>query len=136
MDEHWITLTDEDVMPAASQERKSIAAVKGVDDLAAKVQQATGQVRDAYRSGGRLLGDHGTIPAGLKDRAVAIALWRFLVDGVARNDSVHTREREHAYDEAVKYLEAIARREIKGTGSAQIVSGNKRQATREKLSGL
>lgn len=136
MSESWIELLDSDVMPGNSQERIGVAAAKGRDDLQDICDQVVEQVRDAYISGGRSLGPDRTMPAGLKVRAVAIALWRFVTEGVGKNDGLQTAGRKDAADEATKYLGRIASREIKGAGSAQIVSGNKRQATRDTLSGL
>ena len=134
--ETWIELDDADVMPANSAERASIAAVKGGDDLQAICDQVTEQIREAYRSGGRPMGDDGTIPASQKMRAIAIALWRFVSEGVAKNEGIQTKQREAAATEAQTYLVRVATREIKGSGSAQIVSGNRRQATRRTLGSL
>ena len=136
MDEQWIELSDTDVMPANSQERIGVSTAKGRDDLQDICDQVVQQVRDAYLSGGRPLGDDGTIPSGLKMRAIAIALWRFITEGVGKNEGVQTRSREDGFKDAVAYLQRIAERTIKGTGSAQIVSGQPRQATRKTLGGL
>ena len=129
-------MTEDDVLPRVSEERRSISTIKGVDDLAATVQSVTEQVRHAYISGGRYVGDEGTIPAGLRSRAIALALWQFLTTGVAANERIHTVERRKAAEEAQSYLDKIASREIQGSGSARIVTGSKRVATRDHLNGL
>jgi len=136
MAESWITLVDQDVFGSNAKERQSIVAIKGLDDLGEIVAAVTEQVRDAYHSGGRPLGAEGTIPANLKGRAIAIALWRFVSEGVPKNEGVQTKQREAAYTEATDYLTQIATRKITGGGSAQIVSQKTRQATRDTLSGL
>lgn len=135
MPENWITLVSDDVLSPNSKEKASIVAIKGLDDLPAIVEEVSNQVREAYRSGGRELGPDGTIPDGLKQRAIAIALWKFLA-GVAKNDGIHTREREGNYKEATDYLASIARREVTSAGGAEIVTGEKRVATRDRLKGL
>lgn len=137
MSESWITLTDADVFAADAKERQSIVAVKRQDDLPDIVAGVTEQVREAYRSGGRAIDDsEGTIPASLKERAIAIALWKFITTGVPENKSVQTATREAAFKEAQEFLTKVSARDIKGVGGAQIVSSKTRQATRGTLGGL
>jgi hypothetical protein len=140
MSETWVNFTDSDVMMPNLAERVSIVTIKKRDDLPEICAQVTTQIRQAYENGGREVpsGDEneGTIPEGLKARAIAIALWRFVSEGVPKNEGIQTRAREAAYKEATDFLEKIAQREIKSPGSAQIVSSQTRQATRAKLDGL
>ncbi|PWU18913.1 MAG: hypothetical protein C5B50_07805 [Verrucomicrobia bacterium] len=112
MPESWTTFTDLDVLPATSAERIGIAAIKGRDDLAAICLGVTAQIRQAYEFSERDLGPEGQIPEGLKGRAIAIALWRFVSEGVAKNEAVQTRQREAAYEEAVDYLEKVGQAKI------------------------
>ena len=74
--------------------------------------QVVAQVRQAYAFSNRDLGEDGTIPAGLKERAIAIALWRFVSEGVAKNEGIQTKQRESTAAEARKYLDQIAAAEI------------------------
>lgn len=136
MPESWITFTDEDVFAADSKERLSIVAIRKRDDLADICSQVTDQIREAYLNGGRELGDEGTIPAGLKARAIALATWRFVSEGVPKNEGLQTKSRQDSFTEATEFLFKIASREIKGAGSAQIVCKPTRRATRERLDGL
>ena len=106
--ESWINLSDQDVMPANSPERIAVGTAKGGDDLSAICDQVTEQVRQAYILSSRALGPDGTIPSGLKFRAVAIALWRFVSEGVGKNEGVQTKSREAAFKEALEYLDKIA----------------------------
>lgn len=134
--EPWITLTAQDLFADTSQELASIVAIKGKDDRTDIACAVTEQVRDAYRSGGRVLGNAGTIPAPLKERAVSIALWKFITSGVPRSDGVHTKERQKANDDAVDYLNQVATRAVPGIGGVSVVSKEHRQFTRHKMRGL
>ncbi len=134
--ETWITLVASDVYQNDSAELMSIVSWKRTDDRGKFVQDVTAQITDAYRSGGRTLGPAGTIPSNLKDRAVAIALWRFITTGVNKNPGIHTEAREKAFTEATAYLDKIAKREITGIGGVSVVSRERREFTRHKLKGL
>jgi hypothetical protein len=108
MSETWIELADADVFPANSGERIGIAAAKGRDDLQDICGQVVEQVRQAYILSGRDLGPDGTIPSGLKERAIAIATWRFVSEGLGKNPGLQTKERQDAAAEARSYLDRIA----------------------------
>lgn len=136
MDENWSTFTDDVVFSANLKERQSIAAIKGRDDLADICDAVTTQIREAWLSGGRALGPDGTIPDGLQARAIAIATWRFVSEGVPENTGIQTKARNDAFTEATTYLEQIAKREIRSAGSAENIHFAARQATRRRLDGL
>ncbi|HWD94112.1 MAG TPA: hypothetical protein VG938_17405 [Verrucomicrobiae bacterium] len=108
MNEPWSYFTDDEVFGANVKERQSIAAIRGKDDLPDICEQVTGQIRQAYIFSNRELGADGTIPDGLKSRAVAIATWRFVSEGVPQNDGLQTRGRKDAFNEAINYLNQIA----------------------------
>jgi len=112
MPESWLTFTDLDVLSATSGERLGIAAIKGRDDLPDICSEVRAQIRQAYEFSERDLGPDGQIPEGLKGRAIAIALWRFVSEGVAKNEAVQTKQREAAYREALDYLEKLAQAKI------------------------
>lgn len=120
MAENWIDFTDGDVLEPTSKERQSIAAVKGRDDLADICAEVIDQVRQAYAFGNRDLGPDGQIPQGLKSRAIAIAIWRFVSEGVPKNESIQTKQRESAFDEATKYLERIGEVSIGKTSEPSV----------------
>ena len=119
-DETWIGLSDGDVLPANSGERIAVAAARGGDNLLDICDQVVEQVRQAYSFSERELGPAGTIPAGLKERAVAIAVWRFVSEGVGKNPGVQTKERQDAATEARGYLDRIAEAKV-GRASAPSV---------------
>ena len=102
----WSTLTDAEVLAADNAERNAIAAIKKGDDLEVVVGNVVAMFRDAIASRGHALGVEGTIPAGFKTYAINLALWQFLA-GVARNDAIHTKEREKAAERAEDFLQAI-----------------------------
>jgi hypothetical protein len=117
MNEPWSYFTDDEVFGANVKERQSIAAIRGKDDLPDICEQVTGQIRQAYIFSNRELGADGTIPDGLKSRAVAIATWRFVSEGVPENDGLQTKARKDAFTEAVNYLNQIASVKIGRTSS-------------------
>jgi hypothetical protein len=108
MNEAWSYFTDDEVFAANVKERQSIAAIRGKDDLPDICEQVTGQIRQAYLFSNRELGAEGTIPDGLKSRAIAIATWRFVSEGVPQNNALQTQARQTANDEALKFLGKIA----------------------------
>jgi len=108
MIETWSYFTDDEVFSTNVKERQSIAAIRGRDDLPDICEQVTGQIRQAYIFSNRELGADGTIPDGLKSRAIAIATWRFVSEGVPQNDALQTKARKDAFNEAVNYLNQIA----------------------------
>jgi hypothetical protein len=135
MSETWVELADSDVMAANSQERVSVAAVKGRDDLQEICGQVVELVRQAYLFSNRDLGAEGTIPSGLKERAAAIALWRFVSEGVAKNEGIQTKQRESAATEARAYLDRIASAEI-GKVSAPSVRERRRRFSHREEDGI
>ena len=120
MSETWIGLADAEVLAPDSAERLTVAKIKQRDDLAEICDQVMSQVRQAYELSNRDVGEAGTIPAGLKGRAVAIALWRFVSEGVPKLPAIQTKEREAAARAAGEYLDRIAAAEI-GNASAPSV---------------
>jgi len=108
MTESWSYFTDDEVFGANVKERQSIAAIRGKDDLPDICAQVTGQIRQAYIFSNREVGAEGTIPEGLKARAVAMATWRFVSEGVPQNDALQTKARQTANTAAVNYLNEIA----------------------------
>ncbi len=133
--ETWIELSDQDVMPSTSSERTAVATAKGGDDLSAICDQVTEQVRQAYILSERPLGPDGTIPSGLKFRAVAIALWRFVSEGVGKNEGVQTKSRQDAFTEALKYLDKIAEARV-GTASSPSVGQKRHQFGMQREDGV
>ena len=136
LSETWSPFTDADAFPPSSRERQNVAAAKTRDDLADICDSVTAQIRDAYLSGGRSLGDDGTIPDALRARAIAIATWRFVTEGLPQNEALQTPSRRDAFNEAVNYLHQIATRQIPTAGSVHIPHRSPRQATRHRLDGL
>jgi len=107
MSETWSQFVDSEVFGANVKERQSIAAIRGRDDLPDICGQVTDQIRQAYILSNRALGPDGTIPDGLHGRAVAIATWRFVSEGVPKNEGVQTSQREAAYKEALEFLNQL-----------------------------
>lgn len=120
MAENWIQLADTDVFSATSAERLTIAGIKRVDDLSDICAQVTLMVRQAYILSNRDLGDDGTIPEGLKDRAISIAMWRFISTGVPRMPAIQTRERQEAAKEARTFLDSISHAQVGTTTTPAI----------------
>jgi hypothetical protein len=108
MNEPWSYFTDDEVFGANVKERQSIAAIRGKDDLPDICEQVTGQIRQAYIFSNRELGVEGMIPEGLKSRAIAIATWRFVSEGVPENNGLQTKARQLANTEAIHFLTEIA----------------------------
>lgn len=137
MSETYSTLTADDVLTQFNTVELTVFnAVKGNDtDMGETVARITADVRAAWSGAGRALPDsQDTIPDSLKPRAIAIALWEFL-SGVPA-PALKTDERKEAWKEAREYLNTLAKRQLPGTGGAQIVVAPTRKFTRDKLNGL
>lgn len=120
--ENWVELVDTDVLSATHPERLTVASIKRGDDLTDICAQVVVMVRQAYILSNRDLGPDGTIPEGLKDRAVSIALWRFITTGVPALPKIQTRERQEAAKEARAFLDSISRMEM-GKASSPSIGG-------------
>lgn len=107
MQETWSYFTDDEVFGASVKERQSIAAIRGKDDLATICGQVSDQIRQAYILSNREVGPDGTIPDGMHGRAIAIATWRFVSEGVPKNEDIQTSARENAYKEALEFLSQL-----------------------------
>jgi hypothetical protein len=134
--ESWSKLAPDEVLSEFTpQEAATLKNIQSSNDfLPDIVGRVTDQIRQAYASGGRALGEDG-IPDSLKARAVDICRWRLLVS-YPQLQKLQTKERQKAHDDALTFLNQIAQREIKGAGSAQIVCQPPRRATRKQLEGL
>lgn len=89
------------------------------------------QVCEAYTLSNRDLGPDGTIPAGLKARATAIALWRFVSEGAPALPKMQTKERKDASDEATKYLGSLANMDLGKTSTPSVGKRPHRFSQRE-----
>jgi len=103
--------------------------------LTAKIDLVVKRIRGAYASGGRELGVDGTIPDSEVNRALNLIRWDYLT-GFPALKAFQTPDRKKASEDGDAWFDQIASRKLSGTGSAQIVSGNTRRATRAQLSGL
>jgi hypothetical protein len=135
----WSTFTIDDVLAQFNDSETSAyeqakGEVKGTSfgDIITKVAQ---QVVKAYQDGGREVDSQaGTVPDGEKNRAVSIARWKFLL-AIPSGESL-AKYREADAKAAEDYFLMIAKRELKGSGGAEIVSKTPRVATRDRLNGL
>lgn len=112
MSEQWVELSAGDVLGVDHPERVLITKIKGADDLQSKCDEAVEEIRQAYEISGRALGGEGTIPSGLKRRAIAMALWRYVSEGVPSLPKTQTRDRREAADEASRFVIKIASAEV------------------------
>jgi hypothetical protein len=134
MSESWITLSEDDVFAATNVERLMVVNIKKVDDLQEICDRVTAQVRHAYEFSGRTMGANGTIPEGLKARAVALALWLF-ISGLQGIEKIQTKEREAAGREAREYFEKISSGEV-GNISGPSVGRRRRKFTGREEDGI
>jgi hypothetical protein len=125
----WSALTVQEVLNqfndsevSAYESAQGDAQGVSLADIVAKVMD---QVADAYAKGGQLIDAttglapaSGTIPPGEKNRAIAIARWKYLLSiptgkGLAENRADEAKRAED-------YLNQIARREIRAPGGVAI----------------
>lgn len=135
----WSALTEQDVLnqfndseQAAYDSARGDAAGASLPDIIGKVMD---QITDAYFNAGRLIDAttglvpaSGTIPAGEKNRAIAIARWKYLValpTGKALADN-----RADEAKKAEEYLLLMAQRKISAPGSVAIARPGRRVHTR------
>lgn len=135
----WSTFTTDDVLAQFNDSEQSAYNTARGDthdnSLAAIVSATAAQIRQAYRDGGRDVDDQsGTIPEGEKNRAVAIARWKFLLALPTGKSLAENRQTEAKAAE--DYLLALSKREIKVSGGAELVSAAPRKYTRHTLNGI
>jgi hypothetical protein len=126
MNESWVSFSDADVFNGTSQERLAVVNIKRRDDLPDICDQVVEQIRQAYALSNRELGPEGTIPAGLVARAIAIATWRFVSEGLPKIEKLATKERESAFTEASDFIGSLARLEL-GTATSPSVGRRARR---------
>ena len=120
----WIVPTTTDVLAEFNTiERTALDTIKGTVDLEAITTAVINRARDAIRSGGGSLAATG-VPDSLVGEVAAIARWRFLLAIPNKSQSLATPPREPAYKDAMDWLKAIAKGEIKvESGDADGESG-------------
>ena len=107
-------------------EAQTIQGLQGaVDNLPNIIGNAVSMIQGYIRSGGFTVGGPGTVPDQFRLDAIAIARWRLLSSIPDLGDGFLTKGRKDAYDDAIKRLEKIARREMNvESPNASAPSGN------------
>ncbi|MGA3268773.1 MAG: hypothetical protein ABSE16_18380 [Verrucomicrobiota bacterium] len=117
----WEQLTVDDVLAQFnSSEQLAYDAAKGdtdMADLGLITSRVISQIRHAYRDGGRVVdATEGTLPVGEFPRAIAIVRWLYL-QALPGGKALLTEDRQKSHDDAQKYFESVARRQISVPGS-------------------
>ena len=128
---NWITLTTPDILAQFNDsETAAYDAAKGDTtsaDLPAIITLVIDQIWHAYHEGGRLVdvAAPGTIPPGEKNRAVALARWKYLL-ALPTGKALQTEERRKSHDDAEVYFLKVAQRKIGHAGAAGLARGGNR----------
>jgi len=150
----WRALTSDDVKSSLTAiELAAFSAIArqagGADPMAKALSRTTGEVR-GYIAGceRNTLGEDGTIPDECIGAASDLAAWYIVTGPGIRLNSDLIEARKEKKNDAVKFLQRIASCDVKIaqpiTPSADVIprsefvrtSGNTRQSTRSKMSGL
>jgi putative salt-induced outer membrane protein YdiY len=131
----WILLTPADVLAQFNDsETAAYDAAKGDTQsasLPAIITLVVNQIWHAYHDGGRLVdfAAPGTVPAGEKNRAIALARWKYLL-ALPTGRSLQTDERRKAHDDAETYFLQIAQRKIPHAGTVNLARPGRHLNTR------
>lgn len=134
----WLPLTEQDVLnqfndseTAAYDTAKGDTNSASLPDIISKVMD---QITDAYATAGRLFDPvaqaipaSGTIPSGDKNRAIAIARWKYLL-AIPTGKSLAENRADDA-KKAEDYFIMIAKREIKPAAGVSIARPGRRVHT-------
>jgi phage gp36-like protein len=146
----WNVVTVDNVLEEFnSQERTAYDASKGSDDFQAILDRVIKKARGAVIAAGKTAGPVGTVPSSLEGEVIAIARWRFLL-ALPSAEGLLSDGRKDAHKEGLKTLKEVSKGEQPvevpdaGTASAdaasisatQLVTRQRREATREKMNGL
>lgn len=134
----WSALTSTEVLSQFNDsETTAYDTAKGdpgLVSLADIINKVMDQVADAYATAGRLIDTTtnqtpatGTIPAGEKNRAIAVVRWKYLLAVPTGKSLAENRAGEAKLAE--EYWLAIAKREIKPAGGVAIVRPGRRVHT-------
>ena len=121
----WIPLTTTDVLAQFNDsETAAYDAAKGdpgSTSLPAIITLVINQIFQACDDGGRLVDnvDAGTIPPGEKNRAIALARWKYLL-ALPTGKALQTEERKKAHDDAEAYFLQIAQRKVAHAGAVSL----------------
>lgn len=142
----WSTLTAAEVLEElSSAEQGKVNAALDDNTLAAIVARVVDRVRGDIIAGGKVdLDVAGTLPAGLKSDAIAIARWEFLLK-TPKNDQLQSEPRRAAWERALDKLALVARGDYTpesaslaatGGGASAVITSRAATVTGVKLKGL
>jgi hypothetical protein len=127
----WNVIAEAEVLQEfIPAEQAAIKAAAGaVDQLPSILTRTVNQARGLIEAAGAALGGAATIPDSLRPDVIAIARWRWLTS-IPQFKSMQTAERKALYDDAIRHLDELAKRErtvespTAGTFSAGGASGS------------
>ncbi len=130
----WTALTEQDVLNQFNDsEMAAYDAAKGDTDSASLpdiITKVMDQIVDAYATAGRMVDATtgttpatGTIPAGEKLRAIAIARWKYLL--ALPTGKALAENRADEAKKAEDYFVMLAKREIKPAGAVYFRPGRR-----------
>ena len=129
----WTTLTEAEVLNQFNDsETAAYDTAKGDDKGVALldiIQKVTDQIWLAYSQGGRVVDTQGagTIPAGEKNRAIALVRWNYL-NALPSGKSL-AENRQPEAKSATDYFLMVAKRELKSPGGVAIARPGRRVKT-------
>ena len=145
----WSIIDESEVLEEFnSKENAAINSIQGAtDNLAPILQRVVNAARGAIVAGGGPVDQPGTIPDQLRGDVISIARWKWLI-AIPNNDSLQSKNRKEAHDDAMKRLDQVAEGKIKielpgnpivqdaPVNSIQVASKQHRDFTRRKMNGF
>ena len=146
----WSVIDESEVLEEFnSKENSAINNIQGAtDNLAPILQRVVNAARGAIVAGGGPLDQPGTIPDQLREDVISITRWKWLIALPNINDSLQSKNRKDAYDDAMKRLDEVAAGKIKielpgnpiiqdaPVNSIEVASKQHRDFTRHKMNGF
>jgi hypothetical protein len=147
----WQVITSDEVLQEWNTKEPELIQNQQAaqDNLPAILERVVNATRSCVIAGGGRLDQAGTIPDQLREEVIAIARWRLLLSLPEVNESILSKSRKDAYDDAIKRIDLVAKGEIKielpgqaldvasPANAIEVAPGTEpRVATRTKLDGL
>lgn len=111
----WSIIAESEVLEEFNSKENALInnIQSATDNLAPILQRVVNAARGAIVAGGGPLDQPGTIPDQLRPDVIAIARWKWLVALPNVNETLQSKNRKDAHDDAMKRLDEVAAGKIK-----------------------
>lgn len=111
----WSVITETDVLSEFNPKEQALIAniQNAADNLAPILQRVVNAARACVVAGGSQVDQPGTIPDQLRMDVISVARWKWLISLPEVNETLQSKNRKDAHDDAMKRLDDVAAGKIK-----------------------